>query len=111
MTISTRVPASRASFSHLVNSGMWRQTSMSAALIASSVPLQRADGLDAHLGPGRHGVDAHLIGVGAEILGRGEGGRHVLAPRGEIAEQRDGLSLLTLQSSNSLRNSIASRRG
>ena len=41
ITISTRVPASRASFSQRVNSGMCRQTSMSAALMASSVPLQR----------------------------------------------------------------------
>ena len=41
MTMSTRVPASRASFSQRVNSGICRQTSMSADLIASSVPLQR----------------------------------------------------------------------
>jgi hypothetical protein len=41
MTMSTRVPASRASLSQRVNSGMCRQTSMSADLIASSVPLQR----------------------------------------------------------------------
>ncbi len=41
ITISTRVPASRTSFSQRVNSGMCRQTSMSADLIASSVPLQR----------------------------------------------------------------------
>ena len=38
--ISTLVPASRTCLSHLVNSGMCRQTSMSAACSASSVPLQ-----------------------------------------------------------------------
>ena len=41
ITMSTRVPASRASLSQRVNSGMCRHTSMSAALMASSVPLQR----------------------------------------------------------------------
>ena len=56
--------------------------------------LAAADRLDADLGPGRHGVDAHLVGVGAEILRGGEGRGHVVAARAEIAEQHDGLALL-----------------
>ena len=110
ITMRTRVPASRASLSQRVNSGMCRQTSMSAALIsASSVPLHSPDRRDADLGPGRHGVDAHLVDVGAELLGRREGRLHVVAARAEIAEQRRCVSpFWTLQSSNSWRNSIAS---
>ena len=56
--------------------------------------LAAADRLDADLGPRRHGVDAHLVGVGAEILGGGEGRAHVFAPRSEIAQQDDRLALL-----------------
>ena len=67
---------------------------MSADLIASSVPLQRPTVSTPDLGPGRHGVDAHLVGVGAEILRRREGGGDVVAPRAEIAQQHDGLALL-----------------
>src|SRR6516165_6066047 len=59
--------------------------------------LERAfaasDGLDPDLGPRRHGVDAHLVGVGAELLGRGERGGDVIAPRPEVAQQHDGLAL------------------
>jgi len=39
MIISTRVPPSMTCFSHLVKSGTWNTTTMSAALTASSVPL------------------------------------------------------------------------
>ena len=56
--------------------------------------LAAADRLDADLGPRRHGVDAHLVGVGAEVLGGREGRRHVVAPRAEIAQQHDCLALL-----------------
>src|SRR6516225_6998799 len=55
--------------------------------------LAAADGFHPDLGPRRHGVDAHLVGVGAELLGRGEGGGDVVAPRPEIAQQHDGLAL------------------
>src|SRR5262245_133669 len=55
--------------------------------------LAASDGLDPDLGPRRHGVDAHLVGVGAELLGRGERGGDVVAPRPEIAQQHDGLAL------------------
>jgi hypothetical protein len=56
--------------------------------------LALADGGDADLGPRRHGVDAHLVDVGAEVFRRREGRLHVVAPRPEIAEQDDGLALL-----------------
>ena len=39
MIISTRVPPSITCLSHLVNSGTWKITTMSAAITASSVPL------------------------------------------------------------------------
>src|SRR5215472_4183565 len=55
--------------------------------------LAAPDGLDPDFGPRRHGIDAHLVGVGAELLGRGEGGGDVIAPRPEIAQQHDGLAL------------------
>jgi hypothetical protein len=55
--------------------------------------LAAADRLDADLGPGRHGVDAHLVGVGADVLRRRKGRRHVVAARTEIAQQHDGLAL------------------
>src|SRR5215831_12168985 len=55
--------------------------------------LAASDGLDPDLGPRRHGVDAHLVGVGAELLGRGEGGGDVIPPRPEVAQQHDGLAL------------------
>ena len=84
---------SRASLSQRVNSGMCRQTSMSAALMASSVPLQRPM-VPRRPWSSRHRIDAHLVGVGAEILCGGERGRHVVAPRPEIAEEHDGLALL-----------------
>src|SRR4051812_28426111 len=89
ITISTRVPASRASLSQRVNNGMCRQTSMSADVIASSVPLQRPTVSTPTLG-----IDAHLVGVGAEILGGGERCGDVIAARAEIAQQHDGLALL-----------------
>ena len=54
--------------------------------------LAAADRLHADLSPGRHRVHAHLIGVGAEILGRRERGGNVIAPRTEIAEQHHGLA-------------------
>src|SRR5262249_180785 len=37
--------------------------------------------------------DAHLVGVGAEVFGGGEGGGDVVAARAEVAEQHDGLAL------------------
>src|SRR6516225_900865 len=55
--------------------------------------LAASHGLDPDLGPRRHGVDAHLVGVGAELLGRGEGRGDVIAPRPKIAQQHDGLAL------------------
>jgi hypothetical protein len=55
--------------------------------------LAASHGLNPDLGPRRHGIDAHLVGVGAELLGRGERGRDVIAPRPEIAQQHDGLAL------------------
>src|SRR5262245_11553666 len=55
--------------------------------------LAASDGLDPDLGPRRHGIDAHLVGVGAELLGRGERSADVIAPRPEIAQQHDGLAL------------------
>src|SRR5262245_56230488 len=55
--------------------------------------LAAADGLNPDLGPRRHGVDAHLVGVGPELLGRSERGGDVIAPRTEIAQQHDGLAL------------------
>src|SRR6266699_517080 len=55
--------------------------------------LAAADGFDPDLGPRRHGVDAHLVGVGAGLLGRGERGGDVIAPCPEIAQQHDGLAL------------------
>src|SRR5262245_56185879 len=55
--------------------------------------LAASDGLDPDLGPRRHGIDAHLVGVGPELLGRGERGGDVIAPRPEIAQQHDGLAL------------------
>ena len=39
MIINTRVPPLVTCFSHLVKSGTWKITSISAALTASSVPL------------------------------------------------------------------------
>ena len=56
--------------------------------------LAAADRFDADLGPGRHGVDAHLVGVGAEILRGREGRADVIAPRAEVAQQDDRLALL-----------------
>ena len=56
--------------------------------------LAAADRLHADPGPGRHRIDAHLVGVGAEVLRGGECGRHVVAPGAEIAEEDDGLALL-----------------
>ena len=87
---------------------MCRQTSMSAALMRVERALAAADGLDADLGPGRHGVDADLIGVGAEVLGRGKGRRDIVrrAPRSVSSTMVS--PFCTLQSWNSLRNSIAS---
>src|SRR6516162_546663 len=55
--------------------------------------LAAPDRLDPDLGPRRHGIDAHLVGVGPELLGRGERGGDVIAPRTEIAQQHDGLAL------------------
>ena len=56
--------------------------------------LAAADRLDADLGPGRHGVDAHLVDVGAEIFRGGERRRDIVAARAEIAQQHDRLALL-----------------
>ncbi len=55
--------------------------------------LAASDGLDPDLGPRRHGIDAHLVGVGPELLGRGERGGDVITPRPEVAQQHDGLAL------------------
>src|SRR5262245_10677254 len=55
--------------------------------------LAASHGLDPDLGPRRHGIDAHLVGVGAELLGRGKGGGDVIAPRPEVAQQHHGLAL------------------
>src|SRR5262249_41683443 len=55
--------------------------------------LAASDGLDPDLGPRRHGIDAHLVGIGAELLGRGEGGGDIIAPSPEVAQQHDGLAL------------------
>src|SRR5262245_26623618 len=55
--------------------------------------LATPDGLNPDLAPRRHGVDAHLVGVGAEILRRGERGADVMPTRTEIAQQHDGLAL------------------
>src|SRR5262245_38534482 len=55
--------------------------------------LAASHGLDPDLGPRRHGVDAHLVGIGGELLGRGEGGGDVIPPRPKIAQQHDGLAL------------------
>ena len=60
--------------------------------------LERAfaapDRFDADLGPRRHGVDAHFVGIRAEILRRRESRGDVVAPRPEIAQQDNRLALL-----------------
>src|SRR5437773_7345736 len=94
MTMSTRVPASRASLSQRVNKGRCRHTSMSADLIASSVPLQRPTvSTPTLVHDGMALTHISFVGVGAELLGRGERGGDVIAPRPEVAQQHDGLAL------------------
>src|SRR5712691_11443050 len=55
--------------------------------------LAAPDRLDPDLGPRRHGIDAHLVGVGTEIFRHREGGGNVVAAGAEIAQQHDGLAL------------------
>ena len=97
MIISTRMPPSITSFSHLENSGTWKMRMMSAAITASSVPLHWPIVGTPTLGPARDGVDAHLVDVGAHFVGGGKRRLDVFATGAEIADDGDGLALLHLR--------------
>ena len=54
--------------------------------------LALSDGRHAHLCPRRYAVDAHLVDIGAEILGRGERALDIGPARRQIAQARHGLT-------------------
>src|SRR5262249_54850352 len=55
--------------------------------------LAASHGLNPDLGPRRHGIDAHLVGVGAELLGRGARGRAVTRRAPATAREHVALAL------------------
>jgi hypothetical protein len=56
--------------------------------------LAATDGLDPDLGPRWHRIDAHFVGIRAEILRCREGGGDIVPPRSEVAQQDNRFALL-----------------